>query len=310
MTGSDVGARALFIRKSRSFSLAARLFAPADQDAVARLYRFCRTVDDFADRTLAGETDQLARVRANLLDPTGPASDPVTADFLALAAERDLPLEAAVALVDASSADCGPRRIESPDELVRFAHGVAGTVGLLLRPVIGADDPRAAPFAIDLGIALQLTNVVRDVAEDAARGRYYLPATWVTPATIDSALAGPADPAALELTDQAVRRVLDLSKTYYRSARVGHWFVPPRNRRVTYLAAGLYEAIGHRVWRERPAAWRRRITLSPAQLATVAGLTAARYLRSKRTLWNNPEPPTHDASLHRPLAPVASPTLP
>ncbi len=310
MTAFDASARALFIQKSRSFSLAARLFAPADQDAVARLYRFCRTIDDFADQTLSGEADQLARVRASLLDPGSPAADPVTADFLALAAERDLPLDAAVALVDAISADCGPRRIESPDELVRFAHGVAGTVGLLLQPLVGATDPRAAPFAIDLGIALQLTNVVRDVSEDAARQRYYLPAKWVSPAAIDAALAVPADPVALEVTDQAVRHVLDLAEDYYQSARAGHWFISPRNRRVTYLAAGLYEAIGHRVWRERPAAWRRRVSLSPAQLAAAAAGTAVSYIRARRTLWNQPNPPSHDSSLHRPLAPVAGPALP
>ncbi len=301
MTDSDAEARAIFQQKSRSFSLAARLFAPANRDAVARLYRFCRHVDDLADDTLAGDSPRLARVRASLGDPTAVPADPITADFLALAAERNLPLDPAVALVDAMAADCGPRQLATPDDLVRFAHGVAGTVGHLLQPLIGATDPRAAPFAIDLGIALQLTNVVRDVAEDAARQRYYLPAEWVTPTTIDAALARVGNVSAIEKTDRAVRRVLDLADAYYRSARIGHWFIPPRNRRVIFLAAGLYEAIGDRVWKQRPAAWRSRVSLNRAHLTATAAITAARYLRAKRSVWAAPSPPFHDTSLHRPL---------
>lgn len=301
MTVPRDNARAIFREKSRSFSLAARLFSPADQAAVARLYQFCRYLDDLADDSPAGEAPRIEGISRVLLGRESAPADSIEEDFLRLATERSLPLAAATTLVDALCADCGPRRLKTQDELVQFSYGVAGTVGLLLQKLIGATDPRAAPFAVDLGIALQLTNIARDIAEDANRDRFYLPAEWVAPSTISDALDR-ENPEAIQNTDVAVKRVLLLADTYYASGLSGHWFIPDRNRRVTFLAAGLYGAIGREILRRGPGAWRRRVSLGRGRKLMAIGRAIPLYYRYKSGAWNTQQPPTHDPTLHRALA--------
>lgn len=301
MTAPQDNAQAIFREKSRSFSLAARLFSADDQLAVARLYRFCRYLDDLADDSHAGEASRLAEIKQALLGAKQAPDESIEADFLNLAAERSLPVAAAISLAEASRADCGPRRLETPDELIQFAYGVAGTVGLLVQKLIGASDPRAEPFAVDLGIALQLTNIARDVAEDARRDRFYLPSEWVSPVTIIAAL-DTGDPEAIQSTDAAIHHLLQLAATYYKSARVGHWFIPVRNRRVTFLAAGLYEAIGHEILFRGPGAWRQRVALGFRKKLTVAAQTIPQYRQFRSAVWDAAAPPVHDSSLHQALA--------
>ena len=294
----------LFRRNSRSFSLAARFFRPDDQSAVARLYRFCRYLDDLADDTTTGDEERLDLARQRLTDPDTAPVDSVEFDFNALSRERSIPLEPALDLIDALRDDCGPCAVQDEAELVRFAYGVAGTVGRMMRYVIDARDARderADAFAIDLGIALQLSNVIRDVAEDAQRGRFYLPATWVEPSIVQEAMSGKNS--AIEAVDAAVRRAQDLAKAYYRSARRGFAYIPARNRRVIFLAAAFYQAIGQKVVRKSPGGWRQRTVVGPFEkLAILLGAPVA-YRRWKQYDWlPNPEP-THDAALHEALTP-------
>ncbi|NBB78708.1 MAG: squalene/phytoene synthase family protein [Verrucomicrobia bacterium] len=290
----------LFRRNSRSFSLAARFFSPDDQMAVARLYQFCRYLDDLADDTTTGDQTRLNRARERLTNPNTAPADSVEFDFIALSEERSIPLGPALDLIDALHADCGERSIRDEAGLIQFAYGVAGTVGRMMRHVIDARDERADAFAIDLGIGLQLSNVIRDVAEDAQRGRYYLPAAWVEPETIRRAMGGEAG--ATAAVDTAVQRTHDLAEDYYQSARRGFVYIPERNRRVIFLAAAFYQAIGQKVVRQSPGGWRQRTVVGPlAKLAILLRAPVA-YRRWKRLDWlPNPEP-LHDATLHEAFA--------
>jgi hypothetical protein len=128
-----------------------------------------------------------------------------------------------------------------------------------------------------------------------------------------------ADPDAIRTTDAAVQQVLKLADTYYASARIGHWFIPARNRRVIFLAAGLYEAIGHEISRLGPGAWRQRVSLSSGLKLRIIAQTIVRYRSFRTGLWSTREPPIHDSSIHRALAaagfrdgidPLAQHTLP
>jgi len=289
----------LFRKNSRSFSLAARFFAPEDQLSVARIYRFCRYLDDLADDTQTGDRQALDLASERLTGKTEAHPTSVEADFLNLARERAIPLEPAIELIAALRADCGSRSIRDADELISFAYGVAGTVGEMLRHVIGARDARAVAFAVDLGIALQLSNVIRDIGEDARRGRFYLPASWVEPEMIKRAIAGETH--ALEHVDNAVRRVLDLSDFYYRSARRGFAYIPYRNRRVIFLAAALYQAIGKKVVRSGPGAWCQRTVVGPVEKFAILLRSWGDYRRWKREAWSSDSEPRHDEALHRAL---------
>ena len=169
--------------------------------------------------------------------------------------ERDFPGigKIAVTLTRALAADAGPRRIDTQRELQEYAFGVAGTVGLMMCRILGAP-PEGATAASHLGIALQLTNIARDIAEDRMRDRIYLPGEWIAPAAVDIALGG-GEPT--PLTD-ATRRLLALADRFYASADAGMHFLPLRPRIAILAAAACYREIGAVVLHDIPKSWRQR----------------------------------------------------
>lgn len=235
-------------RHGRSFRLAGWLLPRQILADAAELYAFCRHVDDLAD-----EGDDLAASRACLLrlreairagdDDYAPATR-----FLSLARRLNIDVRAALTLIDTVLSDFDPVRIADEAGLLRYAHGVAGTVGLMMCPVLKAHGDEALIHAADLGIAMQLTNIARDVTEDAALGRLYLPATWL-PLGLDAARLQQAPDAVFA----AVRKVLDHADRRYRSAEQGIHHLPARVRPAIRAAATIYWEIGREVLRRGPA---------------------------------------------------------
>ena len=282
--------------QGRSFHWAARFMPAAAAGDAAVLYAFCRRIDDLGDETAPERAaPALDAVFASL--DGDPAPDRETERFLALAQRRGVSLEAARTLVRAVRADLDAPRLPDGDALIQYAHGVAGTVGVMMCPVLGVRDPRAWPFAADLGIAMQLTNIARDVGEDAASGRRYLPATW---------LGGPLSPAELFAGDgevdrrvrRALSRTLATADRYYASAERGMRFIPARARLAILAARHIYAAIGPRVLAARD--WRQRAAVAPGRKA-VCSLAALMAFAQPR-IWNVGRLPAHDAALHAPIA--------
>ena len=262
---------AVLARHGRSFRLAGRLL-PADKlrDA-ATLYGFCRAVDDLADETpdAAAARAELTALRAALL--TGDLTHPPTQGFLALSARHGVRVEAGAALIDTVMQDLQPKPIADLGALLDYAHGAAGTVGEMMCAVLGVRDPQALsqalPRATDLGVAMQLTNIARDVIEDAARGRIYLPATWLPDDLTATTLASRP-----EAVFAAVRAVLDIADLRYRSAEEGLAYLPWRVRPSIRAAARLYEEIGLIILRRGPAylSMGRCVVPAPRKFALVA----------------------------------------
>jgi phytoene synthase len=164
-------------RSSSNFAYAFRLLSPERRQALQAVYAFCRFVDDVADEAAGQPPAQLLeRWRAELQAAyDGTATHPIGR---ALAdAVRRFPLEQRhfLDLIGGVETDLFRRRYASFDELERYCYAVASTVGLLCIEIFGYRDPGARNYAVDLGIAFQLTNILRDVSEDAHRGRIYLP---------------------------------------------------------------------------------------------------------------------------------------
>jgi len=182
-------------RQARNFYYGMRLLPEAKRDALFAVYAFARRVDDIGDGTLPDERkrellDQSARSLAE-----APGEDPV---LLALAdAQRRFPLprQSFIDLIDGVRMDVDAVSYERFDDLVVYCRRVAGSIGRLCVAVYGSEDPRAGSLADDLGVALQLTNILRDIREDAERGRTYLPAEDLarfgtpSPRTIDALVA-------------------------------------------------------------------------------------------------------------------------
>jgi phytoene synthase len=257
-------------RRGSSFALAARLLPAATASDVGRLYTLCRTVDDLADRDGSpAARRRLARIRAELAG--APPRDPVARAFNALAHERGFALAYARDLVTGVEGDLEPVRLATVGDLLVYAYRVAGTVGAMMAPTLGATDADAVAPAVDLGIAMQLTNIARDVLEDARADRRYLPAAWVD---LPPAAIAEAGPAARGRVPAALLEVLALADRYYARGHAGLAHLPPRARTTVAVAADLYRAIGT-VLRERDGAyWRGRAVVGKPRRWAVAARAA------------------------------------
>ena len=281
-------------RHGRSFRFAGRFLGRSLAQDCARLYAFCRHLDDLADEPVAGSDplDALDSIERQLR-----SSKPATAavgDFLELVSRHRIDLGAAFDLIATLRTDCGTVRIADDGALVRYAYGAAGTVGLMIAPILGARDRPALRHAIDLGIAMQMTNIARDVRDDAALGRRYLPGDWVAGLAPGDLLDPTPDSRIVVRT--AIERLLVLADRYYASAEAGLGYLPPRSRLAIAVAARCYRAIGTRLLSGRPEWWEGRAVVGGAEKCRIALFEAL-----PRT-WTGTTGTPHDASLHHALA--------
>jgi len=239
---------AVLARYGRSFRLAGRLL-PGDtlRDAAA-LYAFCRLVDDLADETTdsIAARDELLNLRRAVI--AGDWTHEFAQPFLALQASHGLSSRSAATLIDTVMRDLQPVRIGDEAALMDYAYGAAGTVGEMMSALLGVRTQQALPHAVDLGVAMQLTNIARDVIEDAGRRRIYLPAAW-----LPDDLTADNLPRRADAVYPAVRRVLECAGSRYRSGACGFAHLPSRVRPAIRAAARLYEEIGLRILRQGPA---------------------------------------------------------
>jgi phytoene synthase len=305
--------RAIIARHARSFDRASTFLPPVTRDRVAVLYAFCRSVDDAVDEAPSYEAALAAigALKDELRTATGQDVSnpprPVVSAFVRYLGGSSVALAAAHELCDGVASDLHPARVADDAELLRYCYRVAGTVGVMLCPTLGVTDARALPFAIDLGIAMQLTNICRDVLEDAERGRVYLPASRLAGVgtTPEALLAGTAD-------HQAVASVtldlIALADRYYASADLGLRYIPLLGRQAILVARALYAAIGHKLRRQGGDALKGRTMVAPRDKPALIVGALAHNLRPDRR-----DHPEHDAVLHLHLgglpgtAPVAAP---
>ncbi len=291
---------------ARSFDRAGRFLPERARNAAAVVYAFCRLVDDAADEapdrdTATAELDRLRRALDD--EARGVASGhAIVSAFVEVARDGVATAEslgAARELIVGVESDLDEVRIPDDQALLRYCYRVAGTVGLMMCDVLGVTNPRALPYAIDLGVGMQLTNICRDVAEDAARGRIYLPATRLVAAGLvpDDLARGdaPAGPVALVVSD-----LLELADRYYASGLEGAPFIPWRTRYAIFVAAHLYRAIGHRLRARGSNALAGRTVVPKSDKALLLAEAAAGYVRSLRRA-----PAPHESALHTALAGLA-----
>jgi phytoene synthase len=162
---------------SKTFFMASSLLPVEKRNAVRALYAFCRVTDDLVDRP-APEADTLASLsqwKQTVTQDHPSASDPVALAWADAQARFYIPAGYAEQLITGVARDIQQKRYETFADLAEYAYGVASTVGLMAMHIIGFNSPEAVPYAVKLGVALQLTNILRDVHEDWNAGRLYLP---------------------------------------------------------------------------------------------------------------------------------------
>ncbi len=279
--------------KGRSFHFARRLLGAVHAERATRLYGFCRHIDDLADEAPAPDAARVALDTIAHALETGASDDPATRDLLEWMRQCRIDPAIPIDLIRGVRSDLDPVRIADTAELLRYCYRVAGTVGLMMSAVLDAQDPRAGAHAIDLGIAMQLTNLCRDVQADAEAGRRYLPASLV--GELEPAQLVQPAPALQPMLRRGVGTLLDLADTYYRSGEDGLCHLPARARYGILTALRLYRAIGWRLRALGGDAWAGRVVVPPGAKLLIAGqaMVSAPWLAGLR----GPGRP-HDPLLH------------
>lgn len=167
--------KALTAYHSKSFSMAAALLPKPKKRAVHALYAFCRVTDDIADDFEGDRAQALECWRMKICGEEVDPHDDVALAWLDTLSKFDVPAIYAQQLIDGVKRDLSQNRYENFEDLVTYCYGVASTVGLMSMHIVGFKEIEAVSYAVKLGVALQLTNILRDVREDWERNRIYLP---------------------------------------------------------------------------------------------------------------------------------------
>ncbi|MFZ4607281.1 MAG: phytoene/squalene synthase family protein [Caulobacter sp.] len=301
MTDLAAASRETIQKGSQSFAAAAALFDPQTRADAEMLYAWCRYCDDVIDgQTLGHEREVLdhdeverrlvdlyARTRAALAGES--TDDPAFAAFREVARRKALPERYPIELIDGFAMDVSGRRYETIEDTLDYCWHVAGVVGVMMAIVMGVapHDLETLRRAQDLGLAFQLTNIARDIVEDAQNDRLYLPADWLARAGVpETAVAAPEHRAAVA---GLARRLVETAEPYYASARWGLRGLPFRSAWAVAAARGVYREIGVKVVARGAAAWDERVSTSTAEklgLALGGGLMALRGSTLDR--WRRP----------------------
>lgn len=272
--------------QARNFSYGIRLLPEPKRHALSAVYAFARRVDDIGDGDQPRDVKlaRLADARRDIRAPGLDSTDPVLVALADASARMPIPMGAFEELIDGCEADVRGVRYDTADELVHYCRCVAGSVGRLSLGVFGTDSDTAGMAAASreadaLGVALQLTNILRDVLEDRRDGRVYLPAEDLDrfgvrlelTATGELAGDGVADPVYTAL----VRFEADRAERWYADGLRLLPRLDRRSRACCAAMAGIYHRLLHRIAADPTETMRSRMSLTSWQKATVAARSLA-----------------------------------
>ena len=274
---------------SKTFFAASRLLPMRVRAAAIALYAYCRVADDMVDQ--GGDVQaNLATLRHRLdLIYAGTPANFVEDHALSLVVlQHKMPRLFLDALLEGFEWDALGRRYQTIEELHSYAARVAGTVGAMMCWIMGTQSVTTLARACELGVAMQLTNIARDVGEDARNGRIYLPLAWMQDAGIDVP-QWLGEPRATEIVKSQIGRLLDEADALYKRAQCGIAELPPDCRAAILAASSIYGEIGHQLRREGLDSISRRTVVSTRRkLVLLAGAwTQVRWVYAEA---NQPEP--------------------
>lgn len=286
---------------SKSFATASKLFDTKTRRSVLMLYSWCRHCDDVIDDQQLGFASDVASLQtpeqrlAQLEVKTRQAyagsqmHEPAFAAFQEVAMAHDILPAYAFDHLEGFAMDVREVRYETFDDTLRYCYHVAGVVGLMMAQIMGVRDAATLDRACDLGLAFQLTNIARDIVDDAQVGRCYLPEQWLQQVGLNGInFAAPENRQALS---RVARRLVKEAEPYYHSATAGLAGLPLRSAWAIATAKGVYRKIGVKVNQAGKKAWdRRQSTSKPEKLALLVSASGQAVMSRMMT---SPPRPAH-----------------
>ena len=262
---------------SKSFAMASRFLPAGMHEDCVMLYAWCRHADDVIDGQEGGFAtglahDPAARL-AELRDLThralrGDAAAPAYAGLARVVAARDIPHRHVNELLDGFAMDVDGRVYHNTGDLLDYCYHVAGVVGVMMARIMGVRDEAVLDRASDLGLAFQLTNIARDVIDDARIGRTYLPRDLLRAERIEA--INPDDMGQRPALHRVALHLLDEAEIYYRSADAGIAALPRRPALAISAARNIYRQIGVKLRAQGPDAWNGRLSTSRGEKLRLA----------------------------------------
>ncbi len=226
--------------EGKSFYWASFFLPKKNRIAASRLYSICRYLDDVADNSKLDTSSQIKNIFNQIKENE---SSEINIFFK----KNNINLGILKDLIDGLISDQQNVRVTDEKELIDYSYKVAGTVGLMMLPIINTKDAEARKHAIDLGIAMQLTNIARDVYEDAKMNRLYLPKEWLGQVSISDLLDNKLDDQKKKLIELSIKNLIELSDKFYANGFSGMKFIPLRTRLAIFFAAKIYKGIGEKI---------------------------------------------------------------
>ena len=226
--------------EGKSFYWASFFLPKKNRIAASRLYSICRYLDDVADNSKLDTSSQIKNIFNQIKENE---SSEINIFFK----KNNINLGILKDLIDGLISDQQNVRITDEKELIDYSYKVAGTVGLMMLPIINTKDAEARKHAIDLGIAMQLTNIARDVYEDAKMNRLYLPKEWLEQVSISDLIDNKLDDQKKRLIESSIKNLIELSDKFYANGFSGMKFIPLRTRLAIFFAAKIYKGIGEKI---------------------------------------------------------------
>ncbi len=278
--------RELIEKGSKSFAMAAKLLPSSIRDDAMMLYGWCRHCDDVIDDQVlgfpaAGAAQDSAAARLDILRRktadalAGRASEPVFIALGRVAQKHAIPARHPLELLAGFEMDAAGRIYHSLDDTLAYCYHVAGVVGVMMAMIMGVRDSATLNRASDLGLAFQLTNISRDVIDDAKLGRIYLPRDWLAEAGVPEAEIG--EPQHRQAVSAVTQRLLGEADAYYRSALYGMTGLPLQAAIGIGAARRIYRDIGAIVIQRGVSAWDVRAAAGKGRkiAAALSGTAAA-----------------------------------
>ena len=279
-------------KHAKSFYFAGLLLDKQTLHDASVLYAFCRQLDDAAD--IEDMSEKSVKLQQLITDyRTDHSQNEINIAFKALKKKYQLNNQFIDDLILGVSSDLQFKQPKDLKELVFYSYQVAGTVGGLMARILGATNEKAWRFAIDLGIGMQLTNISRDIKEDALNNRIYLPQNQLG-SDIDATTI--LNPEHKTKVYHVTKEILTTADKYYQSGFSGIYYIPKKNKFSILIAGMLYQSIGSKVLNNNEKFLKQRVYLT---LFEKIMILIKEYLKQTKTL-NQAEPHHQTQMLHQP----------
>lgn len=289
MTDLKDFARETIDEGSKSFALASKVLSPDAREHAIMLYAYCRYADDIVDgQTLGhgqdadyrrGQSERVKELRRETHAALAgkPTDNAYLRSLKSVCDQTRLPHLYVDQLIDGFQMDADRRVYRTISDILDYSYHVAGVVGVMMAWIMGVRDGQTLDRASDLGLAFQLTNIARDVIDDARAGRVFLPEDTLRSEGAPTDPASIADPTNWIPIHRAALRLLERADLYYNSASYGVRALPYRNAWAIETARQVYREIGNVLRSKGPEAWHGRVGTTKSRkigLATKAAFTA------------------------------------